>query len=533
MTVTSFALPNFDPMPKLNDVNTTDIPAAIRLGCQTMQNVFNADDNNIPFFGSRVRPEAKLSFSWAHSEAHVPGRHLNALLNAEDALGITLDEDAVEKQLVAAFYAYTGALPLPLNRQTIDGPLVNFMTHNVREGFHALYALTHFRHSATARAIAESSINQILHLWDPVTGWNRQRIEGELGLKLIDSTFIVGLARALGPLVKFYRVTGYAPALQLALLLKEKLINEFFLPSGDYNRETFGTHTHSTTCVMSSLAQLAELTRDAGLIERVRRFYDNGLWQIRDDLGWVIEMSGDDADPDKGECNNTGDIVETALILGRWGYPQYYGDAERIVRTHLLPAQLRDTSFIVDPPNPANEDGKRAVAARHLGAFGFPAPYGHEPVGADYVSFNMDIVGGAVASLCEVYREVTRFDAAGHWVNLLFDHETAHIVVESPYTHAGLGIRVKQQGALFVRLPTWVEPTTVHCDELSSAYHFTNGYLCIPQPPVNRPLRIDFGLVEETITLQHRTRNIRVRLRGDEVLAMENFGADLTFFDEF
>ena len=73
----------------------------------------------------------------------------------------------------------------------------------------------------------------------------------------------------------------------------------------------------------------------------------------------------------------------------------------------------------------------------------------------------------------------------------------------------------------------------MHCDELSSAYHFTNGYLCIPQPPVNRPLRIDFGLVEETITLQHRTRNIRVRLRGDEVLAMENFGADLTFFDEF
>ena len=94
MTVTSFALPNFDPMPKLNDVNTTDIPAAIRLGCQTMQNVFNADDNNIPFFGSRVRPEAKLSFSWAHSEAHVPGRHLNALLNAARVLDIYLTPGA-------------------------------------------------------------------------------------------------------------------------------------------------------------------------------------------------------------------------------------------------------------------------------------------------------------------------------------------------------------------------------------------------------------------------------------------------------
>lgn len=519
-------------MTKLTNINTTDIAAAIRLGCRTMQNVFNADDNHIPFFGSRVRPEAKLSFSWAHSESHVPGRHLNALLNAEDALGITLDEDAVEKQLTAAFFAYSGALPLPLNRQTIDGPLVNFMTHNVREGFHALYALTRFRRSAAAQALAEASIKQILRLWQPATGWDRSTIEDALALKLIDSTFIVGLARALGPLVKYYRATGYGPALQLALLLKAKLVAEFFLPDGGYNRETFGTHTHSTTCVMSSLAQLAELLRDGELMDRVRAFYDNGLWQIRDELGWVIEMSGDDADPDKGECNNTGDIVETALILGRWGYPQYYADAERIVRGHLLPAQLRDSSFIVDPPNPDHEDGQHAVADRHLGAFGFPAPYGHEPVGADHVSFNMDIVGGAVASLCEVYREVTRFDQAGHWVNLLFDHETAQIAVASPYTHDCLRVRLKQPGALFVRLPGWVAPEMLQVEANAGAYTLTNGYLCFPQPPVNRWLAIRFPLAEQTITLHHRTRDIRVRLRGDEVVAMDNFGADLTFFDE-
>ena len=118
-------------------------------------------------------------------------------------------------------------------------------------------------------------------------------------------------------------------------------------------------------------------------MERVRAFYDNGLNDIRDEIGWVIESSGDGADPDHGEVNNTGDIVETALLLGRWGYTQYYGDAERILRCHLLPSQLRDTSFISEPDNPANEDGKRDVAARHLGAFGFPAPYGHKPLERD------------------------------------------------------------------------------------------------------------------------------------------------------
>ena len=65
-------------MPKLNDVNTNDIAAAIRLGCRTMHKVFDADDGGVPFFRSLIEPETLLAFSAAHSEAHVPGRHLNA-----------------------------------------------------------------------------------------------------------------------------------------------------------------------------------------------------------------------------------------------------------------------------------------------------------------------------------------------------------------------------------------------------------------------------------------------------------------------
>src|SRR4051794_358757 len=173
-------------MTKLSNVNTTDLRAAIVLGCRTMQSVFNADDNAIPFFGSQVRPETWLKFSWAHSESHVPGRHLNALLNAEDALGITIDEDAVEKHAQAAFFSYGGPVPLPLNRQELGGPRVNFMAHNVREGFHALYALTKFRQSRQAQEVAEASIAAIRQLWEPTNGWDRDRLENVLGLKLID-----------------------------------------------------------------------------------------------------------------------------------------------------------------------------------------------------------------------------------------------------------------------------------------------------------------------------------------------------------
>ena len=132
-------------MPRVQNVNTTSISAAIELGCRTMQSVFNADDDNVPFFGSKVRPQTALDTSSCHSEAHVPGRHLNALLNAEDALGIDIDESAIDNHRRAAFLSFNGELPLSLNRQTLNAKPLSFAPHNLREGMHALGALVTFR----------------------------------------------------------------------------------------------------------------------------------------------------------------------------------------------------------------------------------------------------------------------------------------------------------------------------------------------------------------------------------------------------
>lgn len=521
-------------MTRLANVNTTDIAAAIALGCRTMSNVFDADDDGRPFFESMIRPEAKLAWNASHSEAHVPGRHLNALLNAEDVLGIALNEGAVEKHRRAAFYSYGGALPLPLNREHKDGAPVRAIPHNVREGFHALYALVQFRGDERARQLAEDSIAWILAHWNPKTEWDQAAIE-RAGLKLIQSEnepFLIGLARSIGPLVKYYRATRHGPALELALALADKACREFFLDDGGFDPARFGTHTHSTTCTMSGLAQLAELLDDHALLARVKAFYDNGLWQIRDALGWVIEATHRQGlDADVGEVNNTGDIVETALILGAAGYAGCYADAERILRCHLLPAQVRDTSFIRDQPNPANEDGRKGVADRHLGAFGFPTPYGHMPPGATWLSFNMDIVGGAVGSLCEALRHAVRAGPSGVRVNLLFDREAADVAVQSPYTGPSLRVQVKRPGPLWVRLPEWAGVDLAAVRAQAGACRREGEYLFFPAPPVSQPIEIAFPLVERELILRHRAHDIRARLRGDSVEAMDNFGAELTFFE--
>lgn len=529
---------------KVSDVNTTDIKDAIRLGCRVMCRCFNADDNNVPYFRAIIHPNPFLGISM---ESHVPGRHLNALLNAENATDITLCESCIQNHEKATFFSYSGSVPLPLGRVNTDNfsarsieevPIVKspkryFGPHDTREGFHALYSLVKYRNSSKAEKLAEASINAIFQYWNPTTEWDYDRLEREHKLSFQKPrSFVNGLARTIGPLVKYYRVTNYGPALELALLLKQKTVNEAFTNDGSFDEKVFGYHIHSTTSVMSSLAQLADLMKDSLLMNRVKTFYDNGLWKMRDQLGWSIESTNPaNINSDEGEMNNTGDILETALILGRWGHTVYYHDAERILRCHLLPSQLRDVSFIKEPPNPQNVDGLKNVADRLRGAFGFPAPYGHKPLENERIRFNLDVVGGTVGSLCEAYREISRSDQVGHWVNMLFDHESPSVKIESPYTHSSLRVTTKQPGPLFIRIPPWVKPHEIKIQGVTGNTSIENDYLFIPQPVINRPISLTFPLLEQELTLNHRTRQIKTRLLGDSIIQMDNFGADLTFFD--
>ena len=207
-----------------------------------------------------------------------------------------------------------------------------------------------------------------------------------------------------------------------------------------------------------------------------------------------------------------------------------------MLRCHLLPSQLRDTGFIVESPNPENVDRLRDVAARLRGGFGFPAPYGHEPLelnGPDFdsVRFHSDIVGGGVGSLCEAYRWATRFDSAGHHVDLLFDHETDAIKVESIYTHDTFSVTLKKAGPLWIRLPSWLRPEKIKIEGNQGGHRFSVSHLFLGAQPVDVPLSLRYDLASSEIVLHHRSRDIRVRMRGDSVDAMENYGADLTYFE--
>ena len=64
-------------------------------------------------------------------------------------------------------------------------------------------------------------------------------------------------------------------------------------------------------------------------------------------------------------------------------------------------------------------------------------------------------------------------------------------------------------------------------------WRLAGDYLFFAEPPVGKPIEIAFDLPQRELVLKHRLHDIRIRLRGDQVTAMDNFGADLTYFPAY
>ena len=96
-------------------------------------------------------------------------------------------------------------------------------------------------------------------------------------------------------------------------------------------------------------------------------------------------------------------------------------------------------------------------------------------------------------------------------------------------------VELKQAGPLFVRIPPWIEEAEIDVTGLDRTPIAGDDYLFIAEPPVGECIAIKFPLKEQDLVLSERLhiQPIRVRLRGDAVMAMDNFGADLTFFDAY
>ena len=180
-----------------------------------------------------------------------------------------------------------------------------------------------------------------------------------------------------------------------------------------------------------------------------------------------------------------------------------------------------------------------------MGAFGFPAPYGHWPVdqkldsnlslnskkSGDRISFNMDIVGGVVGSLCEVTKHVLIEEDNLYRINLFFNLPIKNKNIEINFNKTGniSEIKVHKPKDIILRIPSWAQKSPIDING-DVTYEILDGYIKIYGLNTDQNIEVKFHLPNRRIVLKHRKRDIEVNFIGDNIISMENFDAELTFF---
>lgn len=519
---------------KYVSVNDHDLLLAIREGLRPMQSIADEAHDGLPYFGNDMAGFEPIgnTHDGFLSLSHVPGRWLDALLNAESLPGMSIDEAVIQRLTRWAHASVEDAgmgLPAQIDLETFQIKKVSQL-HNLREVMHAFTALYQYRSDRRACDLAKSVIGSVDRYYvSSGFVFDRDRLLAETGGSVtVTDPFPLTFGRYIGTLVKFYRVSQYEPALQQAIRLKDYCLQAVMLDDDTYDVEKLGKHTHSVTSMMSSLALLGEELNDRALLDRVSRFLDHGLRQCTLDFGWcLVGFLRDDL---MGEINNTADIMETCLILAKAGYPGYYARAEKILRAHLLPSQLLDTHFV--PVFTDQTDTNRYnLHERARGAFGFPCPFGHEYEPGFRIMYNWDIVGGAVSGLCEAYRAAVSAGSDGLHINLLLDSDYPDVTVRFSYPDRQLKLTVKRNlSALSVRIPDHCQALQVSPEHVN--WSIQDDRLLFADVETGQSLTID--LLPEVFDRSYTFRNhqLKVRWEGERIIAMESAGKRLCFFPD-
>lgn len=463
-----------------------DLAEAIRLCVRHLNNLYDADRDQEPFFYSNLRVDGtgEMHHSVEIGIPHVVGRCLVGCMTAELYAGIPFPADGLailERYLKSSFdnpnHLNSYYDPKQDNKRCIE-------FHNMREGLFGLWALTAGRHSAWARETAHAMLETLDKMTDDQGHWSLGRAKA-LGMEgICFGVTIPNATRMVDPLLAFYRATGDELALKLAGLYARAGLRELFEEDGRFApMERSSGHVHSITSSLSGITDYAMVSKDDAMLAACRRIMNHGVPDYFSSWGW-----GDEVFPEhpanevsRGEINQTGDVIRTALLLGDAGYPEYYETAERFLRGMLLPTQHREDElrgYMRENEHPAS-DAERDVLQRTIGGYAMQLPNDRMREG-DWPLSTLDITSGAVHALSECWRHRVTTRENGCFVNLLFSAETEDVHIESGLPKAGsLRFVMKTAKPLAIRIPRWVDTAslTVQLNGTKRVWEVEEGFL--------------------------------------------------------
>jgi hypothetical protein len=314
-------------------------------------------------------------------------------------------------------------------------------------------------------------------------------------------------------------------------------------------------HMYEVVAGINAITRLAARDGDRDLLARMKAYFD-ALFVVGAALpsGWVAErfygVQRQLGKPDERLMSDTGEIncsvqlIETALRFGDQGLgTKYYQYAERALRAHVLPAQLRDCDQLVASPD-GTPESQVGYSKQIQGAFGFPAPYGVIPMKNAYfvTAYFMDITAGAVASLARIRTRAHQLRGRSLYIVLLLDVNTKYASVKTPYVGGNELTITPQQSfdKVFVRRPDWLRKADVRLapGDLKSTQRggatpqveATDDWIVIETKGRREKFTLKFPLAKTATQENLNERTLSIEWRGDSVATMSGIDAPLHFF---
>jgi hypothetical protein len=312
-----------------------------------------------------------------------------------------------------------------------------------------------------------------------------------------------------------------------------------------------GIHMHSYLRTLMGLAMFAVTGRDSALLvnvaQRARMVKKAGTR-----FGFMPEVYNRRSDIITCETCTLMDYMGLLVTLANNGFPEFWDDAECLLRNHLLESQARNTAWL----NSSHEKpdtiqfSSRAIGERMQGGFaGWSSPnhllgaeetltwWGGPELKGKVRAFQNCCGGSGVHALFIAWKNIARFQDGRLYVQMHVDKELPQATIRSHQPFVGkTWIRLRRPLHLHVRLPEFVDARAlaVTVDGQKKEPLIENGYLILHGLPAGTDVVVHYPLPvsEETVTVGnsgYQSYHYRIRWRGATVMAIAPIGEPPSF----
>lgn len=492
-----------------------ELVPAMELAGKNLLDCLNRDADMLPNWSLDVDETYHAHFLF-HRPVHNIGRWWDAMLRLEESIGFLIppEQEAAMLKNIMRFYDNPDHFCIePDGIESVGSCL--FDDHSMRESLLALCVLIRRRGSIWAKQTGHLMLETVDRFLCEDCSCDKTVFEYYTRhpefVSVGDPTHTHG--RLIEALILFFELTGDTLAFRLAERLAEWHFAHSTKPDGTIDGLDIH-HSHSYMGTLRGLFLYGKLTGQRKYIDRVKLSYDVTVCSMFYKSGFLPHDIGADV---KGETTCPGDAAQLALWFALDGDPKYLDDAERYVRTRILPTQITESPKLI--PDGEGADIYADLDDRILGGFGGVYKRTH---GGKYSI--TDVTAADVHSLTDIYNHIVVETEALTRIFFHFCCKTSSVTVDSfrDGKRAVLNVESKTGKLLEIRIPGWTsaESVCVKVNGESVTPRIRDGFLRIAADGMPVSVTVTYALPEMEIEETIHGETYRLRFVGDEIVGV-------------